>query len=165
MSKKVDLTAGKKIDEGKKEKAIELMKTLITNPDFPKIPKTEIKELSKKYGVNEKNVTAFVGRLEKFYSIVVRTKERKKSKLLDAELEKLVRETTTTMASAMATVQFKTTAKFSKIEVVRISNKKNKTASGKAFFTLGNGKECFIDWEYKNSKLFAGIALNEVIKE
>jgi hypothetical protein len=153
------------VDTAKKAQTIDIVNKLCLDKDFPKISQITIESLAKTYGVAEKSVTLFADRLKKFYTVVAKKKE-KKGKALETELNDLVKESTLTMAIALATKLFKTTATLVKIIVTKKSNVKNMNACGKAFFSLGNtNKEYFMYWEYRNGNVFAGSTLHEKTSE
>jgi hypothetical protein len=150
------------IDAVKKEKAFKIIGTILESADFPKVAPDAAK-ISKQFEVPEKKITFVCKRLEALVKSLA-SKSKKKSKSLEKELEINVQDITSSMASVLA-AKDRTVAKFVRVQVTKQSSKKNKNACGKAHFSLGNGKDVYLYWEYREGQIYSGGVLHELTKE
>lgn len=146
------------VDDEKKKVISALLQNILDTKSFPSLNPDEIKSLSEASKVPEKTLKAFCGKLEKFAYVIARGKKEKKGKEVEAGLLDEIKEVAQITATRIAQKLFKTTATFSSIDVA----KKGKTHTyGKAIFTLGNKKEHFLSWDFKEGDLFVGSTLHE----
>lgn len=152
------------IDNAKKEKAVNIINTMITDATFPKLVKVQTDLIASTFKVNEKTIAAFAVRLQKFVETISRGKKIKKGKEVSEDINKQIVEISSETANRMSNKLLKSPVIFK--ELIILKKTKDGNAYGKAIFTLkSNQKEYFLCWDYKMEDLFVGSTLHEYTDE